>query len=201
MSAFSAACERNKAPILDVLCHELSDRFRVLEVGSGTGQHAVFFARHLIHLTWQPTDQSHVLSGLAARIADEGSDNLMAPVMLDVLDADWAKGIEVSTIDAVFTANTLHIMSWPAVEAFFKCSGVLLQTGGTLCVYGPFRYADSPFAPSNAAFDEALRASASGMGIRDFAAVDALACQQGLELSADYEMPANNRLLVWRTAH
>jgi cyclopropane fatty-acyl-phospholipid synthase-like methyltransferase len=192
--AFSEACERNKDPILRVLQAVFADRHRVLEVGAGTGQHAVHLARHLQHLRWQPTDRPEWLPDLAARIADEGPENLEAPVTLDVRDDPWPSG----PVDAVFSANTLHIMSWLEVESFFAGVGRVLAPEGVLALYGPFRYGGAFTSPSNAEFDLSLRRRDPACGIRDFEAVDALAGAQGLRLAADHPMPANNQLLVWR---
>ena len=194
MLPFSDACERNKDPILEVLRSAFADRRRVVEIGAGTGQHAVHFARQLPHLQWQPTDRAEYLPGLAARIAAEGPPNLASPVELDVLQQPWAavRG------DAVFSANTLHIMSWPAVEALFVGLPRLLEPGGVLAIYGPFKYAGRFTTGSNAAFDAMLRERDPQGGLRDFEAVDALAGAVGLKLFADHAMPANNQLLVWR---
>jgi len=192
---FSEACERNKAPILGVLREVFAGRTRVVEIGAGTGQHAVHFSRHLPQLAWQPTDRSEYLSGLAARIAAEGAPNLHPPLELDVLHADWP----LLTADAVFSANTLHIMDWSMVEGFFRGVGRLLAGGGTLAVYGPFRYGGRFTSESNEAFDRMLRLRDAASGIRDFEAVDALAAEAGLDFQRDFTMPANNQLLVWRT--
>lgn len=199
----SAACERNKQPILERLRPAFAAQQRVLEIGSGTGQHAVFFARELPHLDWLPSDRAEWLPGLRARIAQQGPPNLAPPVELDVTMADWP----VADVDAVFSANTLHIMGWLEVEAFFAGVGRLLaaSTGAhaparTLAVYGPFKYRGACTSPSNAEFDDFLRARDPASGIRDFEAVDGLAEAQRLTLSADHAMPANNQLLVWRAA-
>jgi SAM-dependent methyltransferase len=194
MLPFSEACERNKEPILAVLREAFADCSRVVEIGAGTGQHAVHLARHLPHLEWQPTDRAEWLEGLAARVAAEGPPNLLAPVELDVLREPWppVRG------DAVFSANTLHIMSWPAVEALFAGLGRVLEPGGVLAVYGPFKYRGAFTTPSNAEFDAMLRDRDPASGVRDFEAVNALAERAGLALQADHPMPANNQLLVWR---
>jgi SAM-dependent methyltransferase len=194
MLPFSDACERNKVPILEVLRTAFTDCTRVIEIGSGTGQHAVHFARYLPHLHWQPTDRAEHLPGLSARIAAEGPPNLAAPVELDVLAEPWpaVRG------DAVFSANTLHIMSWVGVQALFAGLPRILATGGVLAVYGPFKYAGRCTTESNAAFDAMLRERDPQSGIRDFETVNELAEVAGLRLSADHAMPANNQLLVWR---
>jgi len=191
---FSDACERNKGRILEMLRPAFAGCTRVVEIGSGTGQHAVHFARHLPYLRWQPTDRAEHLPGLAARIAAEGPPNLAAPVQLDVLAEPWpaVRG------DAVFSANTLHIMSWPAVEAFFAGLPHVLEAGGVLAIYGPFKYGGRFTTESNAAFDAMLRERDPQSGLRDFEAVNALAEAVGLTLEADHDMPANNQLLVWR---
>lgn len=196
MLPYSEACERNRGPILEVLRETFADRRRVVEIGAGTGQHAVHFARNLTHLTWQPTDRVEYLEGLAARIAAEGPSNLATPLELDVLREPWP----AVTGDAVFSANTLHIMSWPAVTALFAGVRHVLTADGVLAIYGPFKYGGRCTTASNAAFDAMLRERDPESGLRDFEAVDALAAAAGLELRADQVMPANNQLLVWRGA-
>ena len=193
---YSEACERNRHSILGVLRTAFADRHRVLEIGAGTGQHAVHFARHLPWLAWLPTDRREYLAGLAARVASEGPPNLAPPVELDVLAAPWPR----FESDAAFSANTLHIMSWRAVQSLFAGVGSMLPAGGVLAVYGPFHYGGRATSDSNAAFDAMLRERDPGSGVRDFEAVDALAQAAGLALQADHAMPANNRLLVWRRA-
>lgn len=193
---FSEACERNKGPILDVLRRWLREPGVALEVGAGTGQHAVHFARHLSHLSWQPTEQLDNLAALAGRIAVEGPCNLLAPLELDIGATTWPCAAD--SVDAVFTANTLHIVSWPLVQAFFKGVGRVLRDDGLVVVYGPFRYGGQFTSHSNTAFDEMLRARDPASGIRDFEAVNALAAEQGLRLVEDCAMPANNQTLVWR---
>jgi SAM-dependent methyltransferase len=194
---FSEACERNKGPILEVLRRWLGESSGlVVEIGSGTGQHAVHFARHLQQLSWQPTETPENLTGLNARVGVEGPCNLLPPLELDVVQHDWP--CDADGADAVFTANTLHIMSWPEVQALFRGVGRVLRDEGLLIVYGPFRYGGQYTSYSNASFDEALRSRDPASGIRDFEAVDALAVQQGLSLVADEAMPANNQTLVWR---
>jgi SAM-dependent methyltransferase len=194
---FSEACERNKGPILDVLRRWLgSQAGMVLEIGAGTGQHAVHFARNLPRLSWQPTERLEHLAGLAARIEVEGSCNLLAPLELDVEQATWP--CDADSVDAVYTANTLHIVSWPQVQALFRGAGRVLRDEGLLVAYGPFRYGGQFTSHSNAVFDEALRSRDALSGIRDFEAVDALAAAQGLHLVEDCAMPANNQALVWR---
>jgi hypothetical protein len=191
MLPFSEACERNKAPILDVLAIAFCDRAQVLEIGSGTGQHAVHFATHLSHLIWHPTEQLAYLADLGARVKLEGPRNLRAPTVLDVSQTIWP----VRSADAVFTANTLHIMSWPEVTAMFRGLDAVLPSGGILCVYGPFRYDGRYTSASNQDFDRMLQERDPNSGLRDIRAVTVLAEQHGLRLRVDHDLPANNRLL------
>ncbi len=193
MKPYSEACERNKGPILAVLRKAFADRTAVLEIGGGTGQHALHFAQALPHLIWQPSDVPENLPGLRAQFADAPLPNLRAPVVLD-LDEDWAP----QGCDAVFSANTLHIVSWPRVQRFFVRAGEQLANGGVLVVYGPFNTGGRFTSESNARFDAMLRARDPASGIRDVEAVDALARAQGFALIDDIAMPANNRTLIWR---
>jgi hypothetical protein len=193
MLPFSEACERNKEPILAVLRECFSDRLQVLEIGSGTGQHAVHFVRHLPHLTWYPTEQLSYLPDLTARVQLEGSANLRPPTLLDVRQRVWP----VRSVDAIFTANTLHIMSWPEVIALYHGSGSVLAPGGVMCVYGPFRYEGRYTSESNREFDRVLKERDAASGLRDIQALIALAAPYGLRLAADHDLPAFNRLLVF----
>jgi len=190
----SDACERNKGPILAVLKEVFAETRKVLEVGCGTGQHAVHFARNLPHLTWLPSDMPGSVQWIRQRLQQESVGNVEAPVEIDVLERPW--GMEA---DGIFSANTFHIMSWSEVEAFFRGVEEVLRRPGTLCVYGPFRYHGEYTSESNARFDQSLKARDPRMGIRDFEAVNALAEGQGLALIEDYPMPANNQILVWRS--
>jgi SAM-dependent methyltransferase len=191
---WSEACERNRHPILDALRGAFDDRRRVLEIGAGTGQHAVHFARALPHLSWQPTDREEWLPALAARIAREGPANIEPPFALDVACTPWPP----VSADAVFSANTLHIMAWREIEAFVAGLGGVLPAGGVLAIYGPFRYGGAYTSESNARFDAALRERDPASGVRDAEAVDELAAAVGLELTADLTMPANNQLRLWQ---
>ena len=193
--AFSESCERNKRPIRDILTVELRDCLTALEVGSGTGQHAVYFASQMSHVEWQPTERMEELPTLTARITAEAPQNVRMPLSLDVRDVPWTLP---GKFDAVFTANTLHIMSWDSVRNFFCGVGLVLDEQGLLCVYGPFLYEEIETAPSNIAFDQWLRKRDAESGIRSFEAVSELAGEQSLALRSDYLMPANNRLLVWQ---
>lgn len=191
---FSKSCENNKQPILEVLQTVFADRQRVLEVGSGTGQHAVFFGQHLPHLTWCTGDLPNNHAGINAWLAEAALENVEPPLILDV-DADQWPPLEV---DAVYSANTLHIISWPQVERFFNHVGSLLSPGGKALVYGPFNYQGRYTSDSNARFDVWLAEQNPLSAIRDFEAVNALAQGVGLQLQQDYSMPANNRILLWR---
>lgn len=186
------ACERNRQPILEKLQPLLADVTSVLEIGSGTGQHAVYFAAQMPHLQWQPSDRAENLPGIALWRQDSGLENLLPALQLDV-----TKPWPLEQTDAIFSANTLHIMGWQAVEAFFAGVGRHLSAGGWLVIYGPFNYAGRYSSDSNAAFDQWLKARDPQSGIRDFEAVNALAEKAGLALESDHAMPANNRLLVW----
>ena len=198
---YSPACDRNAAPILAVLCQWLPEGGAVLEVGSGSGQHGVAFTRQLPQLIWQPSERAEGVDPLQERIAREGSEQpapgsrLLPAMALDVLEAHaWPTG----PYDAVFSANTAHIMGEPAVEAFFKGSSTVLVARGLLLLYGPFCDNGLHTAESNAAFDAHLRSIDPAMGVRDSSALDDLARRQGLEQVADLPLPANNRVLIWR---
>jgi cyclopropane fatty-acyl-phospholipid synthase-like methyltransferase len=191
MLPFSEACERNKGPILEVLRIALADRTQVLEIGSGTGQHAVHFAAHLAHLTWHPTEQLAYLPDLASRVKLEGARNLRQPTVLDVKQTIWP----LRNVDAVFSANTLHIMGWREVEAMFRGVDAVLSPHGLVCVYGPFRYDGRYTSASNRDFDEMLKERDPLSGLRDLTQLCALAERHALRLRIDHDLPANNRLL------
>ena len=193
LKPWSAACERNREPILAVLREQFADRQRVLEVGSGTGQHAVHFAAALPLLVWQTSDRPEWLPGIRLWLAEAGLPNTPPPIELDVR-GPWPG----ERFDAVFSANTLHIMGWPEVEALFAGLPAVLADDARLTIYGPFNYGGCFTSASNAAFDAGLRADDPKRGIRDFEAVDALARGIGFELVEDLAMPANNRCLSWR---
>lgn len=194
MRPFSQACENNKQPILEVLREQLAGVETVLELGSGTGQHARYFAEQLPGVVWQASDLAQNLPGIEAWREDYPGANLPPPHPLDVTNPDW--GIQIPA--ALFTANSLHIMPWAAVEALFAYLGRNAPAGNCLLVYGPFNYGGQYTSDSNARFDLWLAEQHPGGGIRDFEAVDALANQAGYELLDDVAMPANNRLLAWR---
>lgn len=165
----------------------------MLEVGSGTGQHAVHFAAAMPQLVWQTSDRPEYLDGIRAWLADAALANTPPPLTLDV-QGPWP----AQRFDALFTANTLHIMSWAEVQQLFAALPAVLLPGARLAVYGPFNYGGAFTSDSNAAFDADLRARNPRMGIRDAEAVAALAQQADLVLQQDQAMPANNRLLIWR---
>jgi cyclopropane fatty-acyl-phospholipid synthase-like methyltransferase len=190
---FAPACERNREPILSVLQRQFADRKKVLEVGSGTGQHAVFFADAMPHLTWQTSDRPENLPGIRAWLADAGLANTPRPLAWDVND-DALPG---TGYDAVFSANTLHIMGWDEVVRFFGLLPRLTAPGARVTVYGPFNLGGRFTSDSNARFDAMLKQDDPKRGIRDLEAVDALARDAGLVLCEDAQMPANNRCVTW----
>jgi cyclopropane fatty-acyl-phospholipid synthase-like methyltransferase len=190
---YADACDRNRGPILEVLERYCQDRRRVLEIGSGTGQHAVHFAAALPHLTWQTSDVEANLPGIRLWLEEAGLANLPPPLSLDVCGA-WPRG----RFDALFTANTLHIMSWEDVRTMFAAMAAVLEPDCLLAIYGPFNYQGAFTSPSNAAFDAWLKQRSARSGIRDFAAVDRLARSIGFQLLEDHPMPANNRMLLWK---
>lgn len=189
---FSQACENNKGPILEVIRRHLRGKQQVLEIGSGTGQHAIYFAEHLPGLFWQTSDLAENHAGINAWIDDANLSNIGRPITLDVCTDSWPAGF-----DAMFSANTCHIMPWEAVQQFIPRVGNHLVTGGVFCLYGPFNYNGCFTSESNARFDLWLKQQAPHQGIRDFEAINELAQVAGLELLEDNAMPANNRLLVW----
>jgi hypothetical protein len=190
---YSPHCERNREPILQVLRRHLAGSRRVLEIGSGSGQHALYFAAALPQLTWQTSDVAANLPGIRAWLDEARLPNLPVPLTIDV-NGTWPH----DTYDAIYSANTFHIMSWKEVVLLFERLDAVLEERAMLVVYGPFNYNGRFTSDSNAAFDAQLRARSPLMGIRDFEAVDALARGIGLTLIEDCAMPANNRTLVWR---
>jgi SAM-dependent methyltransferase len=188
MKPYSEACERNREPILAVLKRVFRDSRLVLEIGSGTGQHAAYFAAALPHLRWQASDVADYLDDIR-----EWVDDTVPPIELDV-DKPWP----AVHADAVFSANTAHIMSWPQVERMFQGVARVLPERGVFALYGPFHYGGRPTSTSNARFDAMLRARDPASGVRDFEHICALAGRCGLAVIEDNAMPANNRLLVFR---
>ena len=188
----SPAAERNKQPTLDILRTCLPQSARVLEIGSGTGQHAVHFSRHLPGVTWQATEMPENLPLLAARIEEEG-EGMPAPLSLDVMGDDWPG----PTWDAGFTANTLHIMPWDHTPVFLRRASACIDAGGLVLIYGPFHYGGEHTSDSNRAFSEMLSERNPSMGLRDAMEIERIARSHDLEKRDDYAMPANNRILVF----
>ena len=191
---FAPACERNKGPILEVLRRVFADAADVLEIGSGTGQHAVWFAAGLPHLVWRTSDLPECHAGIDAWIDDAGVDNVERPLALDVGRRPWP----LASAGGVFSANTAHYMHWPEVEAMFGGVSDLLPPGGRFALYGPFARDGRHSSASNAAFDRMLRAHDPGFAVRDRRDLDRLAAHGGMRLEEDFAMPSNNRILVWQ---
>jgi len=191
---YSSAAERNRQPILEQLQVLLPREGTVLEIGSGTGQHAVFFSRNLPGLLWQPSDREENLAGLEACFAAEGNENILSPLKLDVISDPWPG----RTYDAAYSANTAHIMPWEAVVAMFAGVAARLAPGGRFCLYGPFNIDDKFTSESNAQFDVQLRAGDANMGIRDMKVVESLANLHHMQLEQKITMPANNFILVFK---
>lgn len=196
MKPFSESCVENRQPILTVFRQLLNRQRRLLEIGSGTGQHAVYLAPEFPDLVWQTSDREVNHPGIRQWLKDEGSENTLMPLVLDVLQQPWP--VEQASVDVVFSANTAHIMGWDGVEAMFAGVGSVLQPQGLFILYGPFRYRGRYTTEGNARFDQWLKSRDPYSGIRDFEALCELAFAQGLELYRDFAMPANNRMLVWR---
>ncbi len=193
MKPFSESCEKNKEPILAVLKEIFAERRHVLEIASGTGQHAVHFGRALPHLTWQPSELPQNLAGVQTWLDEARLPNVLPPLAIDVNDASWP----VDPVDAIFNANTVHIISWPEVERLFAQIAEVIDPGGCVCFYGPYNYDGKFTSESNERFDAWLKSRDSNSGVRDFEAVNSLASAYGMHLQHDIEMPSNNRILVW----
>ncbi|HIB07541.1 MAG TPA: DUF938 domain-containing protein, partial [Gammaproteobacteria bacterium] len=175
MKRFSEACNRNQAPILAVLKEVLPDTGRVLEIGSGTGQHAAYFSRSLPDLAWQPSDLAEALPSIEAWREESGAPNLNPPMVIDLLGNNDTP----SRVDAIVCINTAHIVAWTGVERLFSIAANILEPKGVLYFYGPYRYPDHALEPSNVAFDRWLKEQNSVSGIRDYAAVESLAESNG----------------------
>ncbi len=191
---FSESCQQNRQPILDVIQPLLKHSQTLLEIGSGTGQHAVYFSEDMPHLQWHTSDRSEYHQGINLWLEEANNPNIHPPISLDVSKDTWPK----QQFDAVFSANTLHIMSQSNVSAFFKYVSSCMQEGGLLIVYGPFNYDKQYTSASNARFDTWLKSQNINSGIKDFEWVNHLAHATGLTLEKDYAMPANNRILYWK---
>ncbi|MDP2116618.1 MAG: DUF938 domain-containing protein [Brevundimonas sp.] len=192
----SPAVARNTGPILEVLKAHMPARGRVLEIAAGSGEHAVAFAGALPGLDWTPSDPSaEARASIAAWAAAADLPNLRPPLALDVLDpASWPEG----PLQAVVCINMIHISPWAATQGLMRLAGRALAVGGLLVLYGPYREADQPLAPSNAAFDESLKARDPAWGLRDRDEVAAAARAEGLALTLRVGMPANNLMLLFR---
>jgi len=191
---YSESCEQNRDPIFDIIQPLLKDKKSVLEVGSGTGQHAVYFAERMPHLTWQTSDQQDYHDGIKLWLNGAGLDNTPPPIPLNVSTDVWPN----ENFDAIFSANAVHIMAWDNVVDFFKNAPELLNENGLFILYGPFNYNQQYTSESNARFDIWLKQRDPDSAIRDFEALNELAQKEGLVLQSDYALPANNRILVWK---
>ena len=191
------ACLRNQEPIAQALAQILTEPARVLEIGSGTGQHAVYIGRALPHLLWQPSELAEFLPGIHAWLRDAGLSNVLNPIVLDVRQRPWQLGQE---FDAVFTANTVHFVGWRTVESLLAGTAEVLRENGLFCVYGPFNYDGQYTSEGNRNLDLWLKSRDPDSGIKDIEAVKQRAAALGLIFQQDIAMPANNRLLVFRKA-
>ena len=194
MKPFAPACERNKGPILEVLRRVFRDATDVIEIGSGTGQHAVWFAAGLPHLVWRTSDLPREHAGINAWIDEARLANLERPLVLDVARRPWP----LASAGAAFSANTAHYMGWPEVEAMFRGVAEVLAPGARFVLYGPFARDGRHTSAGNAAFDRMLRAQDPGLGVRDASDLERVAADMGMGLEEDVPMPSNNRTLVWR---
>lgn len=189
----SPAADRNKAAILEKLKDLLNGSERVFEIGSGTGQHAIHFAQAFPNLNWQTSELPSRLFVTLAVLNTVKLNNIQAPYALDVRSEEWPA---INT-DVVYTANTVHIMPWQAVEKMLHGVANILQANGLFIIYGPFKYEGAFTSESNKMFDASLKDFDPLQGIRDFEYVDRLSSELGLVLKHDFEMPANNRLVVF----
>lgn len=194
MKPYAGSCDQNKDVILAVLKELLDTPQEVLEVGTGTGQHAVFFAEQLPHLTWQCSDQAQYHQGIHLWLDEAKLDNVLPPFMLNVSSDSWPE----KQYDAIYSANVTHIMHWNNVVDLFTKGASCLKSGGKMICYGPFNYSGQFTSPSNAQFDQHLKAGDPLSGIRDIDDLNKLASDNDLALISDFEMPANNRILVWQ---
>ncbi|MDH5737316.1 MAG: class I SAM-dependent methyltransferase [Gammaproteobacteria bacterium] len=190
---FAPACDRNRAPILSVLQDCLPPSGHLLEISSGTGQHAAAFSSVFPGLQWQPTDLKENLASIFAWREDVQCGNMAEPFELDLAEYQWP----LKRYDAMVCINAIHIVPWALVERLFEGAGLTLKPGGCFFVYGPYEYEDRPLEPSNRQFDEWLKARDGESGIRRFEAVNQLALEHGLVLTEDRSMPANNRAIWW----
>ena len=193
MKPYAQSCERNQLPILEVLEQEFSDIHSVLEIGSGTGQHAIFFGARLPHLVWQTSDLTQAHPGILAWLQESTLDNVLPPLTIDVTHDDWG----IDSVEGVFTANTMHILSWKSISRMFEGFGKILAPTSRVAMYGPFRFDGEFTSESNATFDRFLRSRDPLGGIRDFESLDELAQRQNLRFCRNHSLPSNNQILVW----
>ena len=191
---FSAAAERNKVAIGDALSSHFGAARHVLEIGSGTGQHAVYLAARFSHLQWQPTDRAENLTAITQQIAESDIDNVLPPLEVDVA----SNTVLSRQYNLAYSANTAHIMSMAEVTAMFTLVSATIHSGGCFALYGPFSYGGEHTSDGNRNFHHMLQQQASHMGIRDKAVLDAIALDAGLDFTDDIAMPANNRILIWQ---
>ena len=191
---FSESCVQNQQPILEVLLPLLKEKERLLEIGSGTGQHAAFFAKYMPHLVWQTSDQDIYHEGIKLWLDEANMENTLLPLSLNVSSDQWP----VTTFDTIFSANAVHIMSWENVVDYFKHACPILESKGYFILYGPFNYNGEYTSESNARFDQWLKNNDPKSCIKDFEKINELAESGGMKLIDDITMPANNRILVWQ---
>jgi cyclopropane fatty-acyl-phospholipid synthase-like methyltransferase len=194
MKPYSESCDQNRDPIFNIIQPILASKTAVLEIGSGTGQHAVYFAAKMPHLQWITSDRAENHSGIQQWLSEAKLDNTQGPLLLDVTQEAWPK----VTVDAVFSANSTHIMHEADVDHLFAGVGRTLTKGGLFILYGPFNYGNQYTSESNANFDKWLKQGDPLRGIRNFEDLDGLATQAGMRLTSDVSMPANNRILIWQ---
>ncbi len=197
MKPFSEACVQNQAEICAVLKNLLDKKKHLLEIGSGTGQHAVYFAKHLPHLIWHTSDQTAYHHGIQMWLDEADLENTRNPIALDVSEDRWP----TLNVDAIFSANSVHIMSWKNVIDYVRNGAKLLENKGLFILYGPFNYNGQYTSPSNASFDQWLKARDHKSGIRDYEHLNTLAEENGMTLKHDIEMAVNNRILCWEKTH
>lgn len=191
---FSPSCERNRDVILDVLQNYITkDDKRVLEIGAGTGQHAIYFAPHFAHVKWYPTDLAKNLGGMNLWLKDAGISNIQKAQALDVSKDDFPK----LKFDVVFTANTLHIMHWKETKSFIKLLGLRLRENSRAIFYGPFKYNGEFTSESNEIFDRTLKTNDPQSGIRSVEDINNAMIKNGFKLLQDISMPANNQILIY----
>ena len=194
MEGFSQAADNNKTPILNTLSEWLSNGELVLEIGSGSGQHAIHIASALSKIRWQPTEHPNILPILTKNIASFGSPNLLTPQSLDLAAVEWP----TESVDCVYSANVIHIVDKTLGGSLIKTAAESLRAGGLLALYGPFKYQGNFTTASNAEFDDWLKDRNPSSGIRDFEWVMGLAEDSGLTFVEDRSMPANNQFLAFR---